>query len=63
VLRKNGSEATSGYTDEVTAMQKLASYLRMISSTKRIRASKISALSAAVYKDILHKTKISERVA
>jgi hypothetical protein len=36
----------------------------MISSAKRIRAAKISAFSAAVYKeDMLHTTEVSEQVA
>ena len=55
-------EATSGHTDKASAIQrKLALCLRTISSTKRIRAAKISALSAVVYKeDMLHTTKASE---
>jgi hypothetical protein len=45
-------------------MQKLAPCLGTISSTKRIRAAKISAFSAVVYNvDIFYTTKASEGVA
>jgi hypothetical protein len=64
VPRKNASEATSDHTDKVTAIQILAPCLRTINSAKRIRAAKISALSAAVYKeDMLYTTVASEGVA
>jgi hypothetical protein len=71
VLEENASKATSDHTKrsyhhaEVSAIwRKLASCLRTISSAERIRAAKISALSAAVYKeDMLLTTKVSEGVA